>query len=203
VVDDLAEVVAALDLVLDLAEDLANLVFDGVGVGGPLLESAQVGKEFVVDELAEVVAGHCLVVVELGRGVLGGVFGRGPAFPAVIMGEDVGLLLAGQGGCAGFVAFEVVEVFEEEQPGGLLGVVEFSGASGFFAEDVVDVFEGLLEHGHLERFPSKLSLVEGFCLAGLSASLRLVGGSQKVSPATAVANDWRAGANRRCALGRK
>ncbi len=36
VVDDLAQVVAALDLVLDLAEDFANLVFEGVGAGGAL-----------------------------------------------------------------------------------------------------------------------------------------------------------------------
>jgi hypothetical protein len=36
VVDDLAQVVAAGDLVFDLAEDLADLVFDGVRSGGPL-----------------------------------------------------------------------------------------------------------------------------------------------------------------------
>jgi hypothetical protein len=38
-IDDLAQVVAALDLVLDLAEDLADLVFDGVRPGGPLPET--------------------------------------------------------------------------------------------------------------------------------------------------------------------
>jgi len=38
-VDDLAHVVAALDLVLNLAEDLADLVFDGVRPGGALLEA--------------------------------------------------------------------------------------------------------------------------------------------------------------------
>jgi hypothetical protein len=46
VVDDLAQVVAALDLVLDLAEDFADLVFDGVRPGGLLLEAVQVGKSF-------------------------------------------------------------------------------------------------------------------------------------------------------------
>ncbi len=45
VVDDLAQVVAALNLVLDLAKDLADLVFDGVRSGGALLEAVQVGKE--------------------------------------------------------------------------------------------------------------------------------------------------------------
>jgi uncharacterized protein with PhoU and TrkA domain len=38
VVDDLAQVVAAVDLVLDLAEDLADLVFDGVRPAGRCLK---------------------------------------------------------------------------------------------------------------------------------------------------------------------
>jgi uncharacterized protein with PhoU and TrkA domain len=75
VVDDLAQVVAALDLVLDLAEDLADLVFDGVRPAGLLLEAVQVGEELAVDEVAQVVAGQRLVVVELAVLVLG----RGPA----------------------------------------------------------------------------------------------------------------------------
>lgn len=45
--------------------------------------------------------------------------------------------------------FEGVEVFQEEQPRGLLGVVEFAGATGVFPEDVVNVFEGLFEHWEL------------------------------------------------------
>ena len=47
VVDDLAQVVAALNLVFDLAEDFADLVFDGVRPGGLLLEAVQVGKELL------------------------------------------------------------------------------------------------------------------------------------------------------------
>jgi uncharacterized protein with PhoU and TrkA domain len=61
VVDDLAQVVAALDLVLDLAEDLADLVFDGVRPAGLLLEAVQVGEELPVDEVAQVVAGQGLL----------------------------------------------------------------------------------------------------------------------------------------------
>jgi hypothetical protein len=78
-VDHVAQVVAALDLVLDLAEDLADLVFDGVRPAGALLEAGQVGEQLAVDEVAQVVAGHGGVVVELAVGGLG----RGPAFPAV------------------------------------------------------------------------------------------------------------------------
>jgi hypothetical protein len=57
VVDDLAQVVAALNLVLDFAEDLSDFVFEGVGAGRLLLELVQVGEELSVDEVAEVVAG--------------------------------------------------------------------------------------------------------------------------------------------------
>ncbi len=94
VVDDLAQVVAAVDLVFDLAEDLPDLVFDGVRPAGLLLEAVQVGKELLIDEVAQVVAGQGLVVVELAVLALG----RGPAFPAVGLVEDVGVLLPLQRG---------------------------------------------------------------------------------------------------------
>ena len=51
---------------------------------------------------------------------------------------------------------EVIAVFEEQEPGSLLGVVELGGAAGLFPEDVVDVLEGLFEH----REPSLLAATE-------------------------------------------
>ena len=63
VVNDLAEVIAAVDLVLDFAENLANLVFEGIGAARFLLEAVQVREELRVDEVTEVVAGQSLVVV--------------------------------------------------------------------------------------------------------------------------------------------
>jgi len=146
VVDDLAQVVAALNLVLDLAEYLSDFVFDGVGAAGLLLEAVQVGKELLVHEVAEVVAGQGTVVVEIAVLVLG----RGPAFPAIRLIEDVSVFLAVERGLGALVLLKIVEVFQEQQPGGLLGVVELGGAARFFPEDVIDVFEGLFEHG--DRF---------------------------------------------------
>lgn len=78
-VDDLAEVVAALDFVLDLPENLANLVLDGVGPARLLLEAVQVREELTVDEVTKIVTGQGLIVVELASLVLG----RGPTLPAV------------------------------------------------------------------------------------------------------------------------
>jgi hypothetical protein len=66
--------------------------------------------------------------------------------------EDVDILMACEAGFDGAVFFEVVKVFEEEEPGGLLGVVELGGAAGFFSEHVVDVSEGLFEHKGVLRY---------------------------------------------------
>jgi hypothetical protein len=71
VVDDLAEVVAALDAVLYLAEYLADLVFDGVWPAGLLLETVKIGEELGVDEGNEVIAGQGGVMVYLAVFALG------------------------------------------------------------------------------------------------------------------------------------
>jgi hypothetical protein len=65
VVDDFAEVVARLNLVFDLAEDFADLVFDGVRPGRLLLEAMKVGEKLAIDEIAQIVAGLGLVMVDL------------------------------------------------------------------------------------------------------------------------------------------
>lgn len=141
-VDDLAEIVAALNLVLDFAEDLADLVLEGVGAGGLLLELLEVGEKGIVDEVAEVLSVHHLLVIELAGFILWG----GPALPAVGLVEEVGVFATFDLGEVGAVLLEAVEVFEEEEPGGLLGVVELGGAAGLLAEGVVDIAEGLVEH---------------------------------------------------------
>lgn len=57
--------VAAGDLVLNLTEDLAHLVFDGVRSGGLLFEGVQVGEQLQVDEIPEVIAREGGIVIEL------------------------------------------------------------------------------------------------------------------------------------------
>jgi hypothetical protein len=139
VIDDLPQVVAALDLVLDLAEDLPNLVLDGVGAGRLLPEAVEVGKELPAHEVAEVVAGRGLVVVEFAILVLG----RGPAILAIGRIEDAIVFLALERCLGAFILLKVVEVFQKQQPGGLLGVIQLAGTAGFFLKDVIDVLERL------------------------------------------------------------
>ena len=64
-------IVAAGNLVFDLPEDFSDLVFDGVGSAGPLLETVQVGEELAVDEVPQIVARLSLVVVYLAILALG------------------------------------------------------------------------------------------------------------------------------------
>jgi hypothetical protein len=142
VVDDLAQVVPARDLVLDLPEDLADLVLDRVRAARPLLELPQIRKERVVDEIAQVIAGKRAVVVELP----GLVLRCGPRFPPVGLVEDPGVLPALQLGLGRAILLEAVEVFQEQQPRRLLGVVELRGSGRLLAEDVFDIAEGLFKH---------------------------------------------------------
>jgi len=47
--------------------------------------------------------------------------------------------------------FQVIEIFEEEQPAGLLDVVELGGTARLFPQDVVDIPESLFEHAKPPR----------------------------------------------------
>jgi hypothetical protein len=73
VVNNIAQIIAALNLVFDLA----NLIFNGIGAGGFLFETLQVGKELRIDKLCQVIANPNLVMVKLAVLALGGQ----PTFP--------------------------------------------------------------------------------------------------------------------------
>ena len=90
VVDDVAQAVAALNLVFDLSEDFADFVFDGVWAAGLVFELVQVGEELLVDEVAQVVAGQRGVVVEFAVLALG----RSPGVPPIRFVEDIDVFLA-------------------------------------------------------------------------------------------------------------
>ena len=127
-IDDVAQIVAARNLVFDLPEDLADFVFDGVRPAGPLLEPMQVGKKLAADEVSKVVTALGLVVINLA--ILAS--RCGPFAPAVWLVEDEGVLLSLQRSFIGSILLQAVQVFQEEEPRGLLGVVEFGGAACFF-----------------------------------------------------------------------
>ena len=111
-IDDLAQVVSALNAVFNLAEDFTDLVFDGVGTSGLVFEAFQMRKEFVVYERDQVIARLRFVVIDLAVFT----FGRGPTFPAVLLGKNVFVLLARKLGFGGLVGFKSVQIFQEQKP---------------------------------------------------------------------------------------
>jgi hypothetical protein len=48
--------------------------------------------------------------------------------------------------CVSFAALQIVQVFEEQSPRRLLGIVEFRRATRLLPKHIVDILEGLLEH---------------------------------------------------------
>jgi hypothetical protein len=73
-VDDLervAEGVARAELVHDLGEDLADLVFEAVGVVGAFAEALEVGEEVAVDEVDQVAPVRAALWSSLPSGVFG------------------------------------------------------------------------------------------------------------------------------------
>ena len=76
-----------------------------------------------------------------------------PGRPAVCRVDDEGMRLALELGLHGLFLLQIVQVLEEQHPGGLLGVVQLRGAARLLPEHVIDVFEGLFEHRPLPARP--------------------------------------------------
>ena len=112
VIDDFAQVVAAVNLVFDLAKYLADLVFNRVRPAGFLFEAVQIRKQRAIHKIAQVVASARLVVIELAARILR----RSPSFPAVRQVKDVGVFFAFELRFGRFVFFQPVKKFEEQQP---------------------------------------------------------------------------------------
>src|SRR5580692_7349509 len=104
--NDLAQVVAALNLVLDLAEDLADLVFKGIWAAGLCRKGVQIRKELPVDKVAQVIACHGFVVVQLAVLTLG----RCPRTPTIGTIEDASVLPAFQRGLGALVPLKIIQV---------------------------------------------------------------------------------------------
>ena len=144
-VDDLqhiAQGVTGAEAVADFGKDLADLVFQRIGVVAAFAERGEVGEQLAVDELAQVLAGAG-IGVEL---AVGG-FRRGPGSPAVRFIEQRGVVIAPEHGFVGPLVLHVVQVLEEQQPRSLLGIVQLGGQPFVVAHGAVDVVEGVFKHG--------------------------------------------------------
>ena len=101
--------------------------FQRVRPGGFLFEAVHVGKELLIDKVAQIVAPFLSL-------------GCGPATPAGTQAlVDVLVFAPFESGLGLSVLFKVFEVFK--------AVVEFCSAASLLAEDIVDIPKGLFKHG--------------------------------------------------------
>src|SRR5690606_16318052 len=107
-----------------------------------LFEAVQIGEEFAIHKIDQIVARQCAVVVELAIRILR----RSPGTPAVGGVQNVVVVPAFKYGLVGLVLLKPIWVLEKKQPGGLLGVIELGGTAALFPEGVVDILEGLFKH---------------------------------------------------------
>ena len=110
VVNDLSQVITALDFVLNFAEDFADFVFDGVRAGRLGLEAVQIGEELLIDEDQQVIAGHGGIVIELVVFALR----RGPSIPTIGFVEDEGVFLPIELGFRDLVVLQIINVFQKQ-----------------------------------------------------------------------------------------
>jgi len=73
--------------------------------------------------------------------------GRGPHVPAVFGIEDRLVFAALKFGLVLLRGFEIVQVFQEQESAGLLGVIELGREALVVAHGPVDVIESVFEHG--------------------------------------------------------
>ena len=109
-IDDVAEVVSALKLVVYLSEYLADLVFNGVQARSAALETFEIWEELGVNEVLEIIAGHR--TVEIGLAI--STFGRGPGAPAKSLFEDKCVAFAVEFCFRLLFALKGIEVLEKE-----------------------------------------------------------------------------------------
>jgi hypothetical protein len=78
-VDDFAKVVAAMNLIFNLAKNLADFVFQRIGTARLLLKAIQVREKLLIDKVAQVITSLSCVMVWLAFGI----FGCCPRVPTV------------------------------------------------------------------------------------------------------------------------
>ena len=135
-VDDFPEVVAALNPVFQFAENLPDLVLDGVGTFSRGLELFEVGGRVPRSRSRQGrrLSGLC------GGPVAVAAFRCRPLIPLIFRSNDVGVGLAGEFRCSIFVSFQVVQVFQEQHPGSLFNIIQFAPTACVFMENIIYIF---------------------------------------------------------------
>ena len=117
-VQDIAQSVATLEVVLDLAEDLFDFVFDGIGAFRRRFEFRQMRKELAIREVNEIIADQCFVTVGLTV-----FFAASPISLSVLRAKRWRVLFASEADRRLSLFFQIVKISEKQHPRRLLDVV--------------------------------------------------------------------------------
>lgn len=74
-----------------------------------------------------------------------GIFRSSSTFPAILRIKNVVVSFAFQQGLGDFAPLQPIQILEEQQPRGLLGIVKLAGATGILVQDVVDILKSLFK----------------------------------------------------------
>ena len=113
-----------------------------IGASGALLEGLEVGEELSVDVVDQVRPGARAGVVE--RAI--SLFRRGPYAPAMRCIDDRGMSAAFQRSTALALLLQIIQIFQEQNPGCLFDIVQLGRTSVLLAKGVVDILEDLFKH---------------------------------------------------------
>ena len=101
----------------------------------------------MVDKVFKVIAGKRLMMIDLAVFA----FGNCPDFPFVLFVNNPFIGFTGKL-CRGFfVLLKIIQIFQKENPRGLLHIVQLAAATCVFVEDVVYILEGLFKQGNFSR----------------------------------------------------
>ncbi|MGB3710480.1 MAG: hypothetical protein WA985_02200 [Erythrobacter sp.] len=144
-IDHIAQRIARTEAVGELGEYLPDLIFQRIGFAGIGLKRLEIGKQLAVDEIDQVLAGPGGVKVRLAILILW----RGPAGPATFGIKDRLVFAPLQLSFIRSILLQIGKVFEEQEPAGLLGIVQLGSQPFIIAKGTVDIVEGVFEHGQL------------------------------------------------------
>ena len=119
----LAQVVSALNAVLQLRKDLPDLVIDRIR-----LELLEIRKQLHIHKIDQIIARHRLVMVQLPILILR----RRPLLPAKLTRNDRRVTLSRQLRRILFIFLEINQIFQEQNPSSLLHVIRLTGTPRVF-----------------------------------------------------------------------
>ena len=143
--EDLTKIVATGDTIFELREYLSDLVLDGLRVLGIMTEVLEIRKESRIHEVDEILSDKSDMMIDLPILSLR----YCPSIPLELWSDEWTVFSTREDRDITTIPFEIIKILQEEDPWGLLDIVECTPTSSIFVEDIIDIFEGLFEHEYI------------------------------------------------------